>query len=231
MHFWKRMPPEFYRRKIFVSTKSHRRYWTKSLATIHPDIFSAVNQWVKKGAVVWDIGANLGVFTFSAAIRAGVGGRVYAFEPELESASLMAHSLSQAIPSEAEVCIYSFAVGDQDGETRFIVSGYRSAASALEGFGRFGQSKSDRTRLVPMRTLDSLAKSLRPPDVIKIDVEGAENLVLEGAEKVIRSYQPTLIVEANGGEQGIKMEGILRSWNYKWESKHGNIIGVHSDKK
>jgi FkbM family methyltransferase len=221
MHFCKRMPSSLERRKVVVSSRSYRRYWINSLEAIHCDIFAAVELWVHKNSVIWDIGANLGVFAFSAAVRAGVGGYVYAFEPDLEMAALMVRSLSEAIQNEAEVCIYPFAVGSRDGEARFVVSGYRTAASALDGFGRFGGNKNDRARTVPIRTVDSLARSLRAPTVIKIDVEGAENSVLEGAEGVIRSCRPTLLIEASGGQSGVRTADMLRSWNYMWGPSHG----------
>jgi len=242
MHFLKRMPSSFQRRKVVISPRSYRRYWVNSLEAIHYDIFAAVQRWVCKDSVIWDIGANLGIFAFAAAVRAGAGGHVYAFEADLEMAALMVRSLSAAVQNEAEVCVCPFAVGSREGEARFVVSGYRSAASALDGFGRFGRNKNDRARTVPIRTVDCLARSLRAPTVIKIDVEGAENLVLEGAERVIRSCRPILLIEASGGASGVRTADMLRSWNYMWGpldgagamrsdqgSTAGNIVAVYSD--
>jgi FkbM family methyltransferase len=242
MNFLKRMPSSFQRRKVTVSSKSHRRYWAKSLEAIHNDIFTAVERWVCKDSVIWDVGANLGIFAFAAAVRAGPGGFVYAFEPDLEMAALMVRSMSAAIQNEAEVCVCPFAVGSREGEARFVVSGYRSAASALDGFGRFGRNKNDRERAVPIQTIDSLARSLRAPTLIKIDVEGAENLVLEGAEGVIRSCRPILLIEASGGQTGVRTVEMLRSWNYilgplddadgmssDQTGAAGDIVAIHSD--
>jgi FkbM family methyltransferase len=242
MHLVKRMPPVFQRRRVVVSARTYRRYWINSLETIHQDLFAAVERWVIKDSVVWDIGANLGIFAFAAAVRAGTGGHVYAFEPDVEMAALMARSLSDATQNEAQICVCPYAVGSYEGEALFVVSGYRSAASALDGFGRFGRNKNDRTRLVPIRTVDCLARSLRAPTVIKIDVEGAENFVLEGAEEVIRSCRPILLIEASGGQSGIRTADLLRSWNYIWGSWNGaggmrndegcpgrDIVAVYSD--
>jgi FkbM family methyltransferase len=159
---------------VAVSSRSYRRYWVDSLEAIHHDIFAAVERWVCKDSVVWDIGANLGIFAFAAAVRAGAAGHVYAFDADLEMAALIVRSLAEAIQNEAEVCVCPFAVGFREGEARFVVSGYRSAASALDGFGRFGRNKNDRVRTVPIRTVNCLARSLRAPTVLKIDVEGAE---------------------------------------------------------
>ena len=242
MHFLKRMPSSLQRRKVIVSSKSYRRYWAKSLEAIHHDLFAAVERWVCKDSVIWDIGAHLGIFAFAAAVRAGARGHVYAFEADLEMAALMVRSQSEAIQNEAEVCVCAFAVGSHEGEARFVISGYRSAASSLDGFGRFGRNKNDRARTVPIRTVDGLAQSLLSPTVIKIDVEGAENLVLEGAEGVIRTRRPILLIEATGGQSGVRTADMLRSWNYVWgpwdgagrmgsgqASATGDIVAVHSD--
>ena len=200
-----------------ISTRSYRRYWLKSLEEIHADLFAAVARWVPQDAVVWDIGANLGVFAFAAALRIGRGGHVYAFEADLEMAALMALSLAARTPEEADVCICPLAIGAKNGEACFSVSGYRTAASALDGFGRFEANKDDRKRTVPMQTVDSLATWLRPPTLLKIDVEGAENLVLEGAEKTVRDHRPLLLLEASGAETGSRTVEILKGWDYVWE--------------
>jgi len=235
------MPSGLQGRKLAVCARSHRRYWIKSLEAIHQDLFAAVDRWVRKDSIIWDIGANIGVFAFAAAVRAGAGGYVYAFEADLEMAALMVRSLSNTVPNEAEVCICPFAVGSHEGEAKFVVSGYRSAASSLNGFGRFGSNINDRTRTVPIRTVDCLAGSLRTPTVIKIDVEGAENLVLAGAEGVIQSFRPLLLVEASGGQSGAQTADMLRSWNYVWAPwdssvemrsdqtiPAGDIVAMHS---
>ena len=221
MYLWKRMPPRFLRRRVAVTTKSFRRYWFNSLEQVHAGLFAAAHRWVSKNAVVWDVGANLGMFSFAAAIRAGKGGHVYAFEPDLETAGLMNKSLASSVADEADVCIYPVAVGNREGEARFVVSGYRSAASALHGFGRFGKNRGDRERTVPIHTLDCLAKSLLKPTVIKIDVEGAENLVLEGAQQLIQSCRPILLLETSDGDKGARTVELLRSWDYVWGAYDG----------
>jgi hypothetical protein len=79
MHFLKNMPSTLQRRKLAVSSSSHRRYWVKSLEAIHQDLFAAVDRWIWKDSLIWNIGANLGVFAFAAAVHAGAGGYIHAF--------------------------------------------------------------------------------------------------------------------------------------------------------
>jgi FkbM family methyltransferase len=163
--------PHFSKRPLLVSAHAYRRYWTRSLGYIHSDMSVAIDLYVKPGAIVWDIGANMGVFAFLSALRAGSTGRVYAFEAYVECATLITRSKKWRQPDEAEVVICPFALSEETGTLAFQVSSYRSAASAIQGFGRFGFGGT--VREVPTLTVDDLAERFVPPTIIKIDVEGA----------------------------------------------------------
>jgi len=78
-------------------------------------------------------------------------------------------------------------------------------------------------------TLDRLAQSFRCPTVIRIDVEGAENLVLQGAERLIRAHRPILVVEESGGTGGGGTVEMLRSLGYVWGAWDG--AGVLSNEQ
>ena len=214
MKLKKTLPPPW-NRPLAVSTNAYRRYWTRSLGHIHGDMLAATERWVNSGAVVWDIGANMGVFAFASAIRAGTAGRVYAFEADLECASFIMRSQRWRRPGEAPVVICPFAVSEKSGTVAFEVSAYRSAASAIEGFGRFPSGGV--IREVPAFSVDDLAKIYAAPTVVKIDVEGAENLVLRGARETLLRHRPLLVVECSGGELGKETGEFLRSIGYQWK--------------
>jgi FkbM family methyltransferase len=207
--------PHFSKRPLLVSTHAYRRYWTRSLGYIHSDMSVAIDLYVKPGAIVWDIGANMGVFAFLSALRAGSTGRVYAFEAYVECATLITRSKKWRQPDEAEVVICPFALSEETGTLAFQVSSYRSAASAIQGFGRFGFGGT--VREVPTLTVDDLAERFVPPTIIKIDVEGAENLVLRGARDTLQRHRPVLLLETSGGQVGKETEEFLRSMGYKWK--------------
>lgn len=173
------LPKTFGHRRIVVGPRSIRHYWIKSLSEIHRDLFAAVDLWVGKDALVWDVGANLGVFGLAAAVRAGLTGKVYCFEPIPSMAALLAKSLIYSLKDQAEICICPFAIGSSNGTARFVISGYRTAASALEGFGRFARTYHDEVCTVPVFTLDALTAWLQPPTILKIDVEGAARVEAE----------------------------------------------------
>jgi len=201
---------------MLVSTGSYRRYFYRSLGQIHGDLLTAIEHYVKPGAVVYDVGANMGVFAFAAALSAGAAGKIYAFEAEVASAALMARSLRWKLPDrEAPVVICPFALADKAGTVSFEVSHYRSAASAIQGFGRF--QNGGLLHEVPVFSMDELIPTFTAPTVIKIDVEGAENLVLSGARKTLEKFRPLLLVECTGGEVGKESAEFLRLVDYEWK--------------
>ena len=214
MKLTKTLPPPW-NRTLLVSTHAYRRYWIHSLGKIHGEMLTAIQRWVQPGAVVWDIGANMGVFAFASAFCAGVSGKVYAFEADLDCASFIEHSQRWKLAEEAPVTIFPIAVADTTGPVTFEISTYRSAASAIEGFGRF--SGKGGIRNVPAFAIDDLAESYASPALLKIDVEGAENLVLQGARKTIERHRPLLFVECSGSELGVETAKLFRSLGYEWK--------------
>jgi len=80
-------------RTMWVSTRSYRRYFHRSLGYLHVDLLEAAERWVKPCAVVWGSGENMGVFAFGAAHFADRAGGVYAFEADTDGAARVARSL------------------------------------------------------------------------------------------------------------------------------------------
>jgi FkbM family methyltransferase len=124
---------------------------------------------LRKGDIVWDIGAHKGYVALAAARVVGGGGHVYAIEPAADNLTyLHRHITWNKVPN---VEIVPVAVSSSDGARRFGGSG-----SSIT----FRLDRGDET--VDTKTLQSLLDAgLSRPDVLKIDVEGAESDVLRGA--------------------------------------------------
>jgi FkbM family methyltransferase len=148
-------------------------------------------------AVIWDIGANLGLFAFPAALKAR-SGRVYAFEPDVDLAANLARGLRLPRNRGLPVTPLCLAVSDADGIATFEVSKFSRAMNRLAGVGAWNDASivTQERRSVPTLSIDTLAKSLGPPGVIKIDVEGAELRVLEGGRMTLAAHRPILLIEA-----------------------------------
>ena len=95
------LPSEFRRLPIYVSPEASWRYWL-SMSKVDPMLYRMARELVKPGAHVWDVGANLGLFSFCAAALAGPSGFVLAIEPDVCWLSLLTgHPGDGNIPKRA----------------------------------------------------------------------------------------------------------------------------------
>jgi FkbM family methyltransferase len=163
------------------------------MASVDPDLLKLVSEVVQPGDVVWDIGANVGLFSFASAVAAGTSGHVLAFEPDALLVRLLRRS-AIANHACAPVDVLPVALADEIGVTRFHIARRNRSTSYLDGFGTTQTGGVRATELVPTVTLDWLADHFPMPTVVKIDVEAAELKVLCGGIRVLRS-RPTIICE------------------------------------
>lgn len=142
--------------------------------------------------VAFDVGANIGVYTCVGASRLPAGGRMVAFEPAPDNVRHLTENITMNGLDE-RATVMAGAVGAEDGEVTIYLSrkiGHHSAASANAHGSQRGVS-------VPLVTLDSYVRSmgLEPPDIIKIDAQGYDGFVLQGADDIVKNARPTLFVE------------------------------------
>lgn len=173
------------------------KYWRWDLERIDPPLLALAEELVTPGATVWDLGANVGLFAVPAAHRAGPSGRVLAVEPDVECASLLVRTARGLAPTKyAPVQVLAAAVAPPGERLVELAIAERSrSANALAGYGSTEMGGRRESRLVPAYALDDLVALLPTPDLVKIDVEGAEAAVLAGAEQLLGAVRPVLIVE------------------------------------
>ncbi len=168
-----------------------------------------------KGDTIIEVGSNVGTETIAFSDILGPTGRVYAFEPVPENLA----SLNLNFASKSNVSIMAYAVGQTEGEIKFILP----PEGALSGIGYIANTQKERTQegiRVPCRSLDSF-KGIQKLKLICIDAEGAEVDILKGAENVIRRFSPFIICEYSekllkrSGVKGQDLRGILERLNYK----------------
>jgi FkbM family methyltransferase len=150
---------------------------------------------VKPGSVVWDVGANMGLFSFAAAGLAGARGRVFAFEPDAVMARLLRRS-ARLNPGAAAVEVIPCAVAQEPGLAHFEIAQRSRASNALEGCQLSQGGGVRELETVVTVSLDWLTERLPAPDVVKIDVEGADLAVFRGARKMLEAKRPVLIFES-----------------------------------
>ena len=150
----------------------------------------------RPGDVAIDIGGNLGEWMAPLA-AAGSEGRVYAFEPVPVLADALAKT-ARLNGHGATVEIVRVAVADATGEARFNMTMAAGGDGALSGLSSGGGET------VPTITLDDFMaeRGLDRLDLIKIDVEGAERRVLEGARRTLETCKPRLVFESGHESAG-----------------------------
>jgi FkbM family methyltransferase len=178
----RRLPPEFARTPLFVSPSSALAYWRRDIARADPFLLSMVRELVRPEMTVWDIGANVGLFSFAAA---SLGAQVLAVEADIWLANLINRSVRlNGLP----VTVIAAAVSDRPGVSKLYLSDEGRASNSLNGCG-FAQT-------VVTLTLDWLLEQFAAPQVLKIDVEGMEYAVLKGARKVLQA-RPVIFCEVS----------------------------------
>lgn len=191
--FRRRLPKPFDAAVIYASSEGGLRYLRPGLRNVDPALLRLASEVVRPGQVVWDIGANLGLFSFAAAVAAGPEGHVLAVEPDSALVELLRRSAGLN-GNGAPIDVLPTAVADELGVARFHIGRRNRSTSHLDGFGTTQTGGIRMTELVPTVTLDWLAMYFRPPDVIKIDVEAAEVGVLTGGQNVLGKL-PTVVCE------------------------------------
>jgi len=188
--------------------RRNRSLWLRTPLESESFPFAMLRSLVRPGDVVYDVGANLGLYAryLVSTLHAG---RVVSFEPVADNRALLAANLRLG-GIEDRVTVMPMALGDEDGEAEFQVDDMQSASGTLSKVtggaacvGRQNLGLGPLTARVPVRRLDTLMaerdrNGLPLPDVIKIDVEGAEGLLLRGAADLLREHRPRLLVELHG---------------------------------
>jgi FkbM family methyltransferase len=167
--------------------------------------WALIDRVLKPGDIAVEAGANIGALTVPIAQRVGREGRVYAFEPQRLVYQMLCGNL--ALNAIENVFALAVAVGDRAGQVRMPTIHYGEDHNY--GGVSLGNEQGE---AVAMGTVDALG--LDRLDLLKADVEGAELLVLRGAEATIRKYWPVLYLEDDRREQSPALLGYIRSLGY-----------------
>ncbi len=166
----------------------------KATLLIDPVHARFIARWVQPDSIVWDVGGNMGLFSFPAALKARAG-HVYTFEPDVDLACNLIRSVARN--PALNVTVSSVALSDADGIASFLIAAHGRCMNKLDGAGPWHDDLfvASEKRSVASLRLDTAAKSFPLPNIIKIDVEGAEMKVLEGGRETIVRARPVILVE------------------------------------
>ncbi|WP_181705383.1 FkbM family methyltransferase [Chthonobacter rhizosphaerae] len=190
-----------------------------ALGTVEWPVQRAIADRLGRGSVFFDVGANVGFFTILAARAVGPAGRVVAFEPSPANVHLLRRNISaNGFPN---VTVIEAAASDHSGSGELLLARL-SGGSALSTADR----PPDTTGSLSVRlvSLDDLVAGggVRLPDVVKIDVEGAEEAVLKGMTGLLRRAAPVIVFEVDDADRArldAKAEAcqaVLRPFGYRF---------------
>ena len=195
--FRKKLPKDFGRERIYVTSRSDIRLLAPGLQRSAGDLFLVVRNYVIPESVVWDIGSNLGILTFCSAMKVGTEGEVYSLEADPHYADLQSRTLRGFSSTAGKVSILCAAIADQAGILDLAISKKGHARNHLNIIGGSLVGDTDMTKQVVTLTLDWLLEYWSPPNFIKLDVEGAEKLAIEGGKSLFSEVRPTGYIECS----------------------------------
>lgn len=218
--------------KMFINVndsdlRMKKTFQAYGMNLIHEESTTALfKKAVKPGHIVVDLGANIGYFTLLAAKLIGEDGKVFSFEPEPKNFGYLKKNIE--LNHYKNVFAYQKAVSNNVGKTKLFICAYDSGHHTInhfEGIEAYRQGRRGETKEIEidMVTLDNfLADKTGRVDIIKIDVEGAEALAIEGMEETIKKnkniiifleYFPLLIKKMGSSPQQL-IESLLSDFQF-----------------
>ncbi len=202
-------------------------YWEREMMEGRFDPFiyeTAAGLGPLEGKTFWDVGAHIGYHSLCFAAMVGERGRVVSFEPNPYNLERFRAHLARNPGLASRVTLHTSAVSDADGESSFSFSpnvddGTSSGSHLVEAVVPEHPSAYAAFDETPVETvrIDTLLREGRAPapDIIKIDTEGAEYLVLQGAREALSTIRPFLFVEVHNITLMLRVQQLMFDLNYK----------------
>ena len=188
--------------KKWIVGSSNHGCWLGTYEFAKQRLFS---ETIREGSVVYDIGAHVGFYTLLASVLVGPKGKVVAFEPLPRNIYYLKEHLR--LNQCKNVTLVEAAVCEQNGMSCFKESGDSYTGHLFSKDG------------IAVKTVcidDLLSKGEIPsPDLLKIDVEGAELSVLSGAKLMTANYHPTIFLSTHASDLHQQCCKYLKSMGYK----------------
>ncbi len=185
-------------------------YRAQSFETKEPETLDWIDEEFKPGEILYDIGANVGVYTLYASLK-NPRGQVYSFEPECQNfarlcKNLWANKINNVIPC-------NFALSEKTEANHFYVSA-KELGSSMHSFGRVSEYQGARPVALKQGvfgvSLDELVSKFDypQPTLLKIDVDGLEPEILAGARRTLEhSKLRSVLVELSQSHK--KFDSIM----------------------
>lgn len=152
--------------------------------------------YINPGIVVYDIGAHVGFYTLFFSTMVGPQGKVYAFEPARKNLNFLYKHIK--LNHLANVIVREAAVGHDSGQAEFIFHPHASSTSYLATDRAVSLGIKESVQQVTLD--DFIQQGHPPPDFIKMDIEGAEFLALQGMRQLLLEKNLCYLSLSMGGK-------------------------------
>jgi FkbM family methyltransferase len=177
-------------RKIIVNPATFTYQFVYFLGEYEPAITNVISKIVRKDDICFDVGANIGWYTTLLQTLIGKHGSVHAFEPVPSSFRTL--KANTALNKNTDkVILNEFALGDQEKEINIY-----NSATLPDGHASISKNENSDFEVIPikMKTADDYVEThnINEVNFIKLDIEGAELFMLQGANKLFRQSKPPI---------------------------------------
>lgn len=176
----------------------------------------------RPGTTAIDVGANVGIFTVPLALAVGTRGRVLAVEPSPENVAQLEHNIR--LNDLENVDVHAIALASAPGEVALQLGAdpaFHSTATVVRS------RDAAATTTVRAETLDNIWREADSPAVsfLKIDTEGAELDVLNGARELLEAWRMPILLEAKDEERLRALDALLVPLGYARRRPRGFAVG------
>jgi len=179
-----------------------------------------VQSGVGEGSTALDIGAHIGYFTLILAKSVGESGKVFAFEPENKNFSMLKKNIE--VNKFKNVILENIALSSSSGKVNLFLDKDNLGNMSFSPENIPDSSLNGKVE-VESQTLDDYAKNISGKiSFIKMDVQGAEGLVLRGGLELLKNHKPVILMEfwpyglKNNGTDPLELLRMLNSLGYKF---------------
>jgi len=198
-------------KRLAVRCREHLGLVLRGAKSYEPKYVETLRGVINQGAIVFDVGANIGFYSVLFSAWVGRRGKVIAFEPDPDNIRLLRRNLQ--LNGCDNVIVRPVALADACGAERFSLdrvtgmTGHLGKGATYAGT-HFGRGHEEFIS-VPTSTLDDEVRQFGAPEVIKMDIEGSEHEALVGAAELLSSTRPIIMAEMNSWSE--ERDGAIRN--------------------